>query len=49
MAGGERGVDHLTTLLRKDYVRTLQLLGVTRTDDLTADLVGVVDIDHAGA
>jgi L-lactate dehydrogenase (cytochrome) len=41
MAGGERGVDHLNSLLRKDYVRTLQLLGVARTGDLTRDLVSV--------
>jgi L-lactate dehydrogenase (cytochrome) len=41
MAGGERGVDHLTSLLRKDYIRTLQLLGVAGTGDLTADLVGI--------
>ena len=41
MAGGEGGVDHLTSLLRSDYRRTLQLLGVTRTADLTPDLVTV--------
>ncbi len=41
MAGGERGVDRLTAILRNDYVRTLRLLGVTRTADLTPDLVGV--------
>jgi L-lactate dehydrogenase (cytochrome) len=39
MAGGEAGVDHLMNLLREDYVRTLKLLGVTRTADLTRDLV----------
>jgi L-lactate dehydrogenase (cytochrome) len=39
MAGGESGVDHLLTLLRDDYVRTLRLLGVTRTSDLDRDLV----------
>ena len=39
MAGGERGVDRLASLLGADYVRTLQLLGVTRTADLTKDLV----------
>ena len=43
MAGGERGVDHLTVLLRNDYIRTLRLLGVTRTADLTADLVEIAD------
>jgi L-lactate dehydrogenase (cytochrome) len=39
MAGGERAVDHLASLLRSDYVRTLRLLGVARTEDLTPDLV----------
>ena len=39
MAGGESGVDHLMALLRDDYVRTLRLLGVTRTSDLDRDLV----------
>jgi L-lactate dehydrogenase (cytochrome) len=39
MAGGEAGVDHLATLLRNDYVRTLKLLGVTSTHDLDRDLV----------
>ena len=34
MAGGEGGVDHLAALLRADYVRTLRLLGVSRTGDL---------------
>jgi L-lactate dehydrogenase (cytochrome) len=39
MAGGESGVDHLMALLRDDYMRTLRLLGVTRTSDLDRDLV----------
>ena len=39
MAGGEPGVDHLLTLLRDDYVRTLKLLGVTSTSELDRDLV----------
>jgi L-lactate dehydrogenase (cytochrome) len=39
MAGGERAVDHLTSLLLGDYIRTLRLLGVTRTADLTRELV----------
>jgi L-lactate dehydrogenase (cytochrome) len=39
MAAGEPGVDHLLGLLRADYVRTLQLLGVTRTADLGRDAV----------
>jgi L-lactate dehydrogenase (cytochrome) len=41
MAGGEPGVDRLTALLRKDYTRTLQLLGVASTAELTPDLVDV--------
>jgi L-lactate dehydrogenase (cytochrome) len=40
MAGGERGVDRLTELLRTDYVRTLKLLGVDSTEGLSPDLVG---------
>ena len=39
MAGGEPGVDHLLTLLRDDYARTLKLLGVTTTHELNRDLV----------
>jgi L-lactate dehydrogenase (cytochrome) len=42
MAAGEAGVDHLLGLLHADYVRTLALLGVTRTADLDRDLVSVV-------
>jgi L-lactate dehydrogenase (cytochrome) len=41
MAGGERGVDHLASLLRTDYIRTLRLLGITKTEDLTSDLVEI--------
>ncbi len=41
MAAGEPGVDHLLTLLRDDYRRTLQLLGVTGTRELSRDLVSV--------
>lgn len=41
MAGGERGVDRLTALLRTDYERTLRLFGVARTDDLAPDLVSL--------
>jgi L-lactate dehydrogenase (cytochrome) len=39
MAGGEAGVHCLVTRLRDDFVRTLQLLGVTSTQDLSHDLV----------
>jgi L-lactate dehydrogenase (cytochrome) len=41
MAGGEAGVDHLLSLLLDDYERTLQLLGVSRTDELDRDLVSL--------
>jgi L-lactate dehydrogenase (cytochrome) len=41
MAGGEPGVDHLTTLLHEDYTRTLKLLGVTSTAELDRDLVSL--------
>lgn len=34
MAGGEQGVDRALSILRSEYVRTLQLLGVLHTDDL---------------
>lgn len=37
MAGGEAGVDHLLGMLHTDYLRTLQLLGVTATDQLGPD------------
>jgi L-lactate dehydrogenase (cytochrome) len=43
MAGGEAGVDHLTKLLRDDYVRTLKLLGVTETAQLDRGLVALAD------
>jgi L-lactate dehydrogenase (cytochrome) len=39
MAAGEAGVDRLLQLLHGDYKRTLQLLGVTRTSELTRDCV----------
>jgi L-lactate dehydrogenase (cytochrome) len=39
MAGGEEGVAHLAFLLSEQYVRTLQLLGVSSTSDLSPDLV----------
>ena len=42
MAGGEPGVDHLATLLRDDYARTLKLLGAARTSDLNPDLVALM-------
>jgi len=39
MAGGEPAVDHLLKLFAEDYVRTLKLLGVSRTAELSSDLV----------
>jgi L-lactate dehydrogenase (cytochrome) len=39
MAGGERGVQRSADILRKEIVRTLQLLGVSRVADLTPDRV----------
>jgi len=41
MAGGEAGVDRLTQLLHDDYARTLKLLGVRRTADLSRELVSI--------
>ena len=41
MAGGEPAVDHLLKLFADDYARTLKLLGVSRTADLSPDLVTI--------
>lgn len=41
MAGGERGVDRALRILREETVRTLQLLGVPRIDDLTPEHVSL--------
>jgi L-lactate dehydrogenase (cytochrome) len=35
MAGGERGVDRATTILRQGMIRTMKLLGVTSVEQLT--------------
>jgi L-lactate dehydrogenase (cytochrome) len=35
MAGGERGVDRAGALLRQEFLRTMQLLGVSHVADLT--------------
>jgi L-lactate dehydrogenase (cytochrome) len=43
MAGGERGVERAGELLRKEAVRTMQLLGVRRVADLTAERVRLRD------
>jgi L-lactate dehydrogenase (cytochrome) len=42
MAGGESAVDHLLQLFANDYARTLKLLGVSGTADLSADLVAIM-------
>lgn len=47
MAGGERGVDHLATLLRDDYARSLRLLGVARTADLDRGYASLSDAPPA--
>ena len=39
MAGGERGVQRSADILRKEIVRTLQLLGVSRIADLGPERV----------
>jgi L-lactate dehydrogenase (cytochrome) len=41
MAAGERGVDRALAILRTELVRTLQLLGVPRVDDLGREHVGL--------
>jgi len=41
MAGGEEAVDHLITQLLTDYTRTLRLLGVRSSDELSRDLVAL--------
>ncbi len=43
MAGGERGVERAGELLRKETVRTMQLMGVRRVADLTPDRVRLRD------
>lgn len=39
MAGGRAGVDRTIAILEKEITRTMQLLGVTRVEDLTPDHV----------
>lgn len=41
MAGGEVGVRRSLTLLRQEFVRTMQLLGVRRVSDLRSGVVGL--------
>lgn len=38
-AGGERGVDHLLSLLAADVQRTMALVGATTVADLTPELI----------
>ena len=45
MAGGERGVDRAGDILRRDTIRTMQLLGVTEVAGLTPDRVRIRDRD----
>ncbi|MGV9295451.1 alpha-hydroxy acid oxidase [Amycolatopsis sp. NPDC003676] len=37
MAAGEQGVDRAIEILRAEYTRTLRLLGVVRTDEISAE------------
>jgi L-lactate dehydrogenase (cytochrome) len=41
MAGGERGVQRAVTLLSKEILRTMRLLGATSVEELTPDLVSL--------
>lgn len=43
MAGGERGVERAGVLIRKEIVRSMQLLGVRRVSELTPDRVRLRD------
>jgi L-lactate dehydrogenase (cytochrome) len=43
MAGGERGVERAGELLRKEVIRTMQLMGVRRVQDLTSERVRLRD------
>lgn len=43
MAGGERGVERAGELLRKEIIRTMQLVGVRRISDLSPDRVRLRD------
>jgi L-lactate dehydrogenase (cytochrome) len=41
MAGGERGVERAGQLLRKELIRTMQLMGARQVSDLTPDRVRI--------
>ena len=43
MAGGERGVQRVADMLRREVLRTMALLGVTRMADVTRDRVRLRD------
>ena len=45
MAGGERGVQRAADILRRDIIRTMQLIGVTDVAGLTPDRVRIRDRD----
>src|SRR5204862_8343095 len=47
MAGGEKGVQRSFDILRRETIRTMQLLGVTCVADLTPDRVRLRDRDRA--
>ncbi|MBA2720458.1 MAG: alpha-hydroxy-acid oxidizing protein [Chloroflexi bacterium] len=47
MAGGERGVARAADLMRKEAIRTMQLLGVRRVADLDGSNVRLRDEDRA--
>jgi L-lactate dehydrogenase (cytochrome) len=41
MAGGERGVERALQILREEYVRSLQLLGLNATDAISRNHVRI--------
>jgi L-lactate dehydrogenase (cytochrome) len=43
MAGGERGVERAATMLQRETIRTLQLMGVRSISGLTSDRVRLRD------
>jgi isopentenyl diphosphate isomerase/L-lactate dehydrogenase-like FMN-dependent dehydrogenase len=41
MAGGQKGVDRMLALFREDYVRTLQLLGLSSTAEIDRGVASI--------
>lgn len=41
MAGGQKGVDRMLALFREDYVRTLQLLGLSSTAEIDSGVASI--------